>query len=589
MTTKLTLSYGQRRLWALDRLEGNSSSYNMPLAIRVKGELNVDALKNSLVALCTRHEAIRTVMRASDSGEPVGYLLDSPAVDDILHSIDLSQTYEANPEECERLITQHIRTEAAKPFDLEKDLSLRASLISLSQRESVLMLTMHHQAADGVSRNIIARELDEAYRAFLNGNQPAWTDLEIQYSDWAAWQQDNLQEGLAPAVERAKSRLTDVPELLALPLDHPRDPDRSRLAKEVSLNIDASTVAALEALSRKQNTTLYTALLAIYGTTLAKISRQHSVAIGSPVSGRDDIDTEALVGFLLNTVVMPVTPKDTQTPLELISQTHQIVQDCLADQDLPFEQLVEHLGVTRSLSHSPVFQAMLSLQTQGETQFKLGDLECTSESVGLPTAKLDLTLYLTKQSNGELTGSFEFDADLFETTTVENWAQAFVHTLKGFVDQPNAPLVTLPVMSQATREAVLSQSAGMQVNIAASQVSLMERFSAQACLTPDAPALIYGLGSDTQSMRYDELDRASSRLARLLISQGLGADQIAAVLLNRGPEMIVAMLAILKAGAAYLPLDPEYPQQRLEFMLSDSQASILLTTKDGAASLSRDA
>ena len=589
MTTKLTLSYGQRRLWALDRLEGNSSSYNMPLAIRVKGELNVDALKNSLVALCTRHEAIRTVMRASDSGEPVGYLLDSPAVDDILHSIDLSQTYEANPEECERLITQHIRTEAAKPFDLEKDLSLRASLISLSQRESVLMLTMHHQAADGVSRNIIARELDEAYRAFLNGNQPAWADLEIQYSDWAAWQQDNLQEGLAPAVERAKSRLTDVPELLALPLDHPRDPDRSRLAKEVSLNIDASTVAALEALSRKQNTTLYTALLAIYGTTLAKISRQHSVAIGSPVSGRDDIDTEALVGFLLNTVVMPVTPKDTQTPLELISQTHQIVQDCLADQDLPFEQLVEHLGVTRSLSHSPVFQAMLSLQTQGETQFKLGDLECTPESVGLPTAKLDLTLYLTKQSNGELTGSFEFDADLFETTTVENWAQAFVHTLKGFVDQPNAPLVTLPVMSQATREAVLLQSAGMRVNVDASQISLMERFSAQACLTPDAPALIYGLGSDIQSMRYDELDRASSRLARLLISQGLGADQIAAVLLNRGPEMIVAMLAILKAGAAYLPLDPEYPQQRLEFMLSDSQASILLTTKDGAASLSRDA
>ncbi|MDO9025799.1 non-ribosomal peptide synthetase, partial [Zwartia sp.] len=589
MTTKLTLSFGQRRLWALDRLEGSSASYNMPLAIRISGVLDIEALKKSFVALCTRHEAIRTVMRASESGEPVGYLLDPPAAETMLEITDLRQSHREDSEYCQRLVTEQIRAEAAKPFDLENDLSLRAGLILISPLESILLLTMHHQAADGVSRNIIARELDEAYCAFAQGKSPNWPDLDIHYSDWAAWQQDNLQEGLAPAVERARARLADIPELLALPLDHARDPDRSRRAQEVTLSIAAETVTALEALARKQNTTLYTAVLAAYGATLAKLSRQHVVAIGSPVSGRDDIDTESMVGFLLNTVVMPVTVGDTQSPLELIAQTHRTVQDCLADQDLPFEQLVEHLGVSRSLAHSPVFQAMLSLQTQGETSFKLGSLRCTPESVGLPTAKLDLTLYLTKQANGALTGSFEFDADLFEPSTVKVWAQAFDQMLKGFIHHPDAALVTLPLMDLITRDTVLSTSAGADVQINVSHSSLMERFTAQCVLTPDAPALISGLGSETDTLSYAALERASNQLARHLIAQGLGPDKIAAVLLNRSPEMVVAMLAILKAGAAYLPLDPEYPTQRLDFMLTDSQAAVLLTTTSGVDNLSENA
>ncbi|MFY9137451.1 amino acid adenylation domain-containing protein, partial [Zwartia sp.] len=589
MTTKLTLSYGQRRLWALDRLEGSSATYNMPLAIRVKGVLDVDALRNAFVALCTRHEAIRTVMRASESGEPIGYLLDPPSAASILSIIDLREIEQTDQGHIEKVVSELIHAEAAKPFDLENDLSLRASLILLSPLESVLMLTMHHQAADGVSRNIIARELDQAYCAYAQGHTPDWPELEIHYSDWAAWQQDNLQEGLAPAVERAKARLTDIPELLSLPLDHTRDPDRARHAQEVTLSISATTVQALETLARKQNTTLYTALLSVYGATLAKLSRQHAVAIGSPVSGRDDIDTEAMVGFLLNTVVMPVTVKDSQSASELIAQTHQTVQDCLADQDLPFEQLVEHLGVSRSLSHAPVFQAMLSLQTQGETDFKLGSLRCTPESVGLPTAKLDLTLYLTKQLNGELTGSFEFDADLFEASSVKIWAQVFEQMLQGFVEHPDAALITLSAINQSTRETVLAQSAGARVKLDASSTSLMERFTAQCMLTPDAPALITGLGAESKSISYAVLDRDSNKLARVLMSQGLGPDKIAAILLNRCPEMIVAMLAILKAGAAYLPLDPEYPQQRLDFMLTDSQSAVLITNANGLESISESA
>ena len=587
MKTKVTLSFGQRRLWTLDRLEGPSATYNMPAALRLHGRVNIAAIQKTLVALFLRHEALRTVMSQADSGEPEGYLLAVPDLNDVLTVSDLSALHADDPSACAARVGELIRQEAARPFDLGQDLSLRTGLLVLSADESVLMLTLHHQAGDGVSRNILARELNEGYSAFSRDEQPDWSPLEIQYSDWAAWQQASLAEDLDAKLARAKERLHHAPALLTLPLDHPRDADRARRAEQVPVNISVRLVDRLEQLARDAHTTLFCVVLAAYSATLARLARQDEVVIGSPVAGREDIETEALIGFLLNTLALPISVSGACSGRDLIARTRATVEAALFDQDLPFERLVEELGVERSLAHTPVFQAMLSFQTQGESSFCLGDLLCTSESVGLPTAKLDLTLYLGKTPDGGLGGSFEFDADLFDAASVNRWVLAFEQCLTGLAADPSQPVLTLPLVDETARTALLALSHGKDVALSG-ELSLPARFAAQRAASAQDVALFFETNDQPGSLTFAELDAASNRLARHLIARSIGPDQIVAILLERSPEMVVAMLAVLKAGAAYLPLDPEYPCARLAFMLTDSQSTCVLTTQSLFTALQAD-
>ncbi|MBZ1351825.1 non-ribosomal peptide synthetase, partial [Alcaligenaceae bacterium LF4-65] len=354
--------------------------------------------------------------------------------------------------ERERQLSELIRLETAKPFDLSHDLSLRAGVIVLGRQESVFTLTMHHQAGDGVSMAVLTRELMQGYSAYCLGAEPQWAPLPIQYCDWAAWQQASLEQGLEAKVARAKARLANAPESLTLPVDYARDPDRMRRAAYMSVRIEAPVVQALEALARRENTTLFTVVLAGYGATLGRLAGQDDVVIGSPVAGRNRVETEGLIGFLVNTLALPISIGGSCTVKELIRRTRASVEEALIDQDLPFDRLVESLDVVRSLSHTPVFQAMLAFQSQEQVELKLGELSCSFETVTLPRAKLDLNLALSVSASGALEGMFEYDADLFAESSVEIWREAFERLVQGLTASVDAPVKTLALMDGVARQ-----------------------------------------------------------------------------------------------------------------------------------------
>ncbi len=582
MAVKITLSYGQRRLWTLSRIEQSAATYNMPIAKRLHGAINKDALALALCLIIERHETLRTLITESENGHPVGILAAAPNQSDILEITDVSLLTLSNSEECADLVARLISEEASLPFNLATDIPFRARLIVISPTEHVLLLTMHHHAGDGTSWAIIGHELKHAYAAFNLAQSPKLPELQIQYSDWAHWQEAALKKKLEAKLKRSKERLLDVPERLTLPMDHPRNPDRVHRAGYVHINILASTVHGMEALARASKTTFFTTLLAAYGVLVSRIAGQSTVVIGSPVSGRTRSETEPLVGFFLNVLAIPVVTNTQSTIRDLINQTKIQVESAIVDQDLPFELLVENMEVSRSLDHTPIFQTMLSYQNQGHADFYLTGTSTESVQVGQATTKFDLTLALEPQTCGDVSGVFEYDADLFDQANVEHWAQCFVNLTKAMISAPEMPVVSLPMTSHTDRKAILDASCGLQVNNSAQPHNLAGLFARQVGLTPEASALFFESHTGHDSMTFEQLDVKSNQLAHYLLEKGIGSDQVVAILLVRSPEMIVAMLAVLKAGAAYLPLDPEHPASRLQFMLTDSQASLLLSTSTRA-------
>jgi len=572
----VALSYGQSRLWALDQVDGASATYNMAVAIHLTGQLDVNALRQALIALTDRHEALRTVIQESDEGAPFGRLLAAPSIEAALETYDLSVDFENSAATAQLTLQSLVETLAGRPFVLQTDLPLRATLIHTQPEHCVLVLTLHHHAGDGVSVNIFAKELEHAYGAYRSGHSPNWPAISVQYSDWAAWQQRNLEANIEAKLTRARQRLAELPELLTLPLDHPRSAQRAHRAGYLPIEIPAQTVLRLEQMAAKQETTLFTVVLAIFGATLAKIAGQDAVVIGAPVAGRNHSSTENMIGFLLNTLALPVSLTNNESALDLVQQCRQTVQSALDDQDLPFERLIDSLALTRSFLHTPVFQAMLAFQNQAVPEFAFQELDCASQILASHTAKFDLTLHLNKEIHGILLGNVEFDNDLFNVSSVNRWIEIFLFTIEGFLGDPEQPVRTLALMTPEAERVVVVASSGATKDIPAEYRVFTQAFEAQAKRHPDAIAL----RAAEAVMTYAELDEESNRLARYLIAQGVKTDQIVGLLIDRSPTLIIGILAIVKAGAAYLPLDANYPSSRLAYMLKDSQAIALLCTED---------
>lgn len=578
MTTKISISYGQRRLWTLDRIEQHAATYNMPVAVRLHGVINTQALANSLRLILERHESLRTLITESNSGHPTGLLADVPQAKDTLRIVNLKDQYQAHDNQTTDIINRLIREETATPFNLSNEIPFRSTLLVITATDHVLLMTMHHHAGDGSSWAIIGKELALAYAAFNNGLLPELPECQIQYSDWARWQEAVLKKKLNAKLARAKERLLGAPEKLTLPLDHARHPDRPRRAGYVPFHIPVGIAQGLEKLAQKSSATFFTALIATYGIFLSRISGQSMVVIGSPVSGRTRTEVENTVGFFLNTVAIPVLTHHNSTTHDLILQTKHQVASALVDQDIPFELLVEEMGVTRSLDHTPVFQTMLSFQNQDHADFSLEGTSAQVMPVGMTTTKFDLTLALEPLASGDVSGVFEYDADLFHESSVNNWSISFSSLLEAMVHAPDSPLYSLCMTSPSQRADILEASGGPVRDLSAQPLNLPALFAAQAVASPDEQALIFELSAEQHaSMSYAELDARSNQLARLLMASGCGPDHVVAVLLNRSPELIVAMLAVLKAGAAFLPLDPALPSSRLQFMLADSQSRLLLS------------
>ncbi|HEX8115893.1 MAG TPA: amino acid adenylation domain-containing protein, partial [Pyrinomonadaceae bacterium] len=563
---ELPLSFSQQRLWFLHVLDPQSAAYNIPLALRLRGRLDVPVLGESLREIVRRHEVLRTSY-AQAGGRPLQVIRESAEVD--LQVVDLSGVAEGERgAEALRLAGE----EAQRSFDLTRDPVLRAVLFKLGADEHILALTIHHMAADGWSLGVLLKELAALYEAFGRGAASPLPELPVQYADYAAWQREWMSgEVLEAQLGYWRRQLGGSLPLLELPTDRPRPAVQTFRGGRCALQIPAGVVRGLKSLGREEGATLFMTLLAGWQTLLSRYSNQQDVCVGTPVAGRTRVETEGLIGFFVNTLVLRTDLSGGPSFRELVGRVREACLGAYAHQEVPFEKLVEELQPERSLSRTPLFQVMFSLQNVPRDEPALGDLSVSPVRLENTTAKFDLTLGLTDTGDG-LSGAVEYNADLFDAETIERLAESFGVLLEAISVDPDGRVSELPLLTPARLHQQLSEWNETAQEYPTGSC-LHELFEQRAAENPWTAALFY----EGWEVSYGELNWRANRLAHLLRQRGVGPESRVGVLLPRTPELVISLLAILKAGGAYVPLDPRYPQERLRFMLEDSGAALVLT------------
>ncbi len=549
----LPLSFAQERLWFLDRFAPGGSAYNVPNAIRFRGDLDVDALAGSLRAVVRRHEMLRTAFREDVEGRP--FQVVSAEVDLPLPVIDLS----GDPDGLRRLAME----EALRPFDLGRAPLLRAVLFRLGEAEHVLLVTFHHVAADGWSLGVFVRE----FAALYSG--ASLPELAVQYGDFALWQREHLQgEILESQLNWWREELAGAPAVLELPTDRPRPAVRTGRGRLIPAEIPAALRGPLEELARREGATLFMALLAGFETLLHRYGASEDVLVGTPVANRSRPELEPLIGHFVNNLVMRGRLGGDPGFRGLLGRVRTAALGAYGNQDLPFERLVEALNVERSFSHSPLFQVMLTLQNGPLGALELPGLGVEAVDLDPGTAKYDLTLMLLDGPGG-LAGSLEIDADLFDAATGERLLGHLQTLLAAAVADPDRRLSDLPLMTTAERSQVLAR--GEEADIP--DLTVDRLFDLQAERTPRAVAVVQGEASLTYGALKSRAESIASHLRRL----GVGPEVRVGLALERTPDLLAALLGVLKAGGAYVPLDPGHPRERLAMIVEDAQPRVILT------------
>ncbi|HET6232844.1 MAG TPA: amino acid adenylation domain-containing protein [Longimicrobiaceae bacterium] len=566
------LSFAQQRLWLVDRLQPGGSAYNMGVSLRLSGPLDVPALERALDEIVRRHETLRTTFADAD-GSPVQVI--APHAPRGLPVVDLSASPEAESE-VRRLSAE----EARAPFDLNAGPLFRTLLLRSSSTEHVLVLTMHHVVSDGWSMGVLLGELSALYPAFEAGQPSPLPELPLQYADHAVRQREQLA---GAALERQaaywKEALSGAPAMLELPADRPRPPVQSMRGAAYAFPLPAAAGARLAALAREEEATPFMALLAAWQLLLSMESGQDDVVVGTPIASRTRPELEGMIGFFANTLALRARIDARESFRALLLRVREATLGAYDHQDLPFEKLVEELQPERSLGHSPVFQAVFSLQgATPQAAQPMGGVEMRIERAE-PQPKFDLSLTLF-EAPGSLTGSLEYASDLFDRATVERIARHLSHLLEQAAAHADAPLAHLGLVPGDERALLLGGWNGT-VSGDADPRPVHLVIAEQAARTPDGVALAFG----DEETTYAEMDAQANRLANHLRRMGVGADVPVAISLERSAERIVAMLAVLKAGGAFLPVDPAYPAERRAYMLADSGAPVLLTHSALAADL----
>jgi amino acid adenylation domain-containing protein len=563
------LSFAQERLWFIDQLQPGSPIYNMPAALAFQGRLDVAALTAALRGVVRRHESLRTSFQAI-GGEPRQVI--APALDPDsprLPIVDLSGLSDPGSE-ASRLAAE----DALRPFDLKRGPLLRAALLRRGPEDWTALLNLHHTVSDGWSFGVLVEELSALYAGRFSGE--LLPELPVQYADFAVWQRERLQgEALEAQLDWWRRELEGAPTVLELPADRPRPPSQSFRGGGEAIDVSVEVAAALAGLSRRHGATLFMTLLAAFQTLLHRHAGQDDVLVGSPVAGRTRPELERLIGFFVNMLVFRgrFAGEKVEGPSfeEVLERTRASALGAFAYQDLPFERLVEALGVERSLSHNPLFQAVLALQNAPLGELELPGVRLSPVSVEGGTAKFDLNLSLSEQPGGIL-GMIEYNADIFDGSTVRRMMDRFRVLLQEIAVDPSRPVWTLPLLPEAEREQLRDWSAIS--SDPGGDALLHELFAAQAGRTPEAVAVVF---EDT-ALTYGELDRRAAALARRLRDLGVGPEVPVGLCLERSAEMIVAVLGTLMAGGAYVPLDPAYPEERLRYLFEDSRMPVLVTT-----------
>lgn len=563
---ELPMSFGQQRLWFLQDFNAESSEYHSSAAIRLSGHMDVAALRGSIGDLAARHEVFRTTFDMVDGR---GLQLVHPLLEPDWREVDFTSVAAAEHEEQLRKL---IRTEAGRSYDLKNGPLLRALVVTLAQDEHVLVLGTHHIVTDGWSTGVITEELGALYAARVAGVPAQLPEVPVQYADFAAWQRRRLEdEGiLDEQLSWWREQLTDVAPL-ELPLDRPRSAVRSTEGAAYRFELPEPLIARVKEIAGAQDATLFMALTAAVKAIFARYSGQRDIAVGTATAGRGHGGLERLVGFLVNTVVLRSTVAPTLSFEALLRQVRENVLDAFAHEEVPFERVVETVRQERDTSRTPLFQVMVVMQDMPGEDLELPGLRASAMELERETALYDLTLEF-EQHEGGVRAVVEYSTALFDEATIARFAEHLGIVLNGAVETPTRVVSELPLLTDSEYVSVVHEWSRTD-GVAAPSSTIHERIAAQAAATPQAVAVTCG----DHSLTYRELDEQANRLARHLISIGAGPEVLVGLSAERSSHMVVGLLGILKSGAAYVPLDPSYPADRLQHMVSDSSARIVVT------------
>src|SRR5579864_2648180 len=568
---RLALSYGQQRLWFIDRLQGGSAEYNVAEALRLRGELKVEALERTINTIVERHESLRTHF-AEVEGSPVQVIEGVQRVE--IAMVDLR---EWEGEEQQERVRELMGEEGAEAFDLERGPVLRLKLLKLGEKEHVLLRTMHHIVSDGWSQGVFNREFMVLYEAYEQGRENPLPPLRVQNADFALWQRGELESGgLEAGLKYWKEQLRGIPERLELATDRARPVLQTFGADAVNVTLSAEQVKQLKRVSRENHATLYMSLLAGFAVLLGRYSGQEDIVIGSPIANRQETQLEEMIGFFVNTLVMRVRVKPEMSFGELLGEVRETALGAYQHQDIPFEKLVEELSPQRRLNHSPIFQVSFNLQNAPWKPQQMRGLEV--ERVGREDlqVRFDLEVHVWERGE-EVEITWLYNRDLFDGRRMEQMVGHYVRLLQSISGSALEAVGQLGLLEEGERQELVER--WRPARGAWLEKTLPELFEEQVKKSPGAVAVVWG----KEWMSYGELNARVNRLARVLLRRGAGPEEIVGVAVKRSLELVVALLAVVKTGAAYLPLDPDYPAGRLGWMVEDACPCCIVTSSEVAA------
>ena len=564
----IPMSFSQQRLWFIGQLEGESGQYNVSVSYYLNGDFDLKSMESAFVALVKRQQVLSTVYQVDRDQN--GFQIIKDVNEFTLSYSDLSTVSE---EEALVIIKQELNNEADRPFDISSDIMLRGKIFRLNDSRHVLAVTTHHIASDGWSVGVLTKELFELYQAIIENRTDSLPPLPFQYADYASWQRNLLQgDTLESLLGYWKNRLADIPEVHSLRLDHPRPEESTYAGGRYYQHINIDTAKDLSELARKCNASTFMTLHAAFSAFISNFTGEKDIVIGTPVANRDEEELTGIVGYFANTLVLRAELGDAPYFSQLLKQSRDRLLEAYEHKQIPFEKLVMELRPQRSLQHSPLFQIMLTFHNYEQVN------EVESEGLHVEVldqealvAKYDLTFDVIENDDG-LHITWEYAKDLFELSTIESMANTFAELLKSLIAEPERPIPELSMLSAAEREHLLYDLNDTSVDYAKDQC-IHQLFEAQVRKNPDNIALVY----EDKQLTYAELDKRANQVAHYLIKQGIKPDSLVVLSLYRSLEMVIGILAILKAGGVYVPLDPDYPQARLDYILEDCKAQVLLT------------
>jgi amino acid adenylation domain-containing protein len=561
----LQLSFAQRRLWFIAQLEPQNPAYNIPFALRMRGFINIGAIEYALGELVRRHETLRSRFPDREGRPVLEIAASSPQA---ITQCDFSME---SPEQREDAARRWCAAEALCPFDLAEGPLFRAALLRLDADHHILILTLHHIAADGWSVGILAREFAALYRAYYHSDSSPLPELPIRYRDYAIWQNEWLSDStVAGLLDYWRGKL-DGAETLELLTDHPRSPVPSYRAASVPFIIEPATWSTLQCVARDEGATAFMLLFAGWALLLGRYSGQSDIVVGTDIAGREQTETEGLIGFFINQLALRLTIDSGDTFRKLLRKARTVLIDAYDHQALPFETLVEALAPSRDLSRHPVFQCKLALEDDAPV-LDLPELECSLFAAGTPTIKTDLRMAV-RFTHNSIQGRIEFALDLFELSTIQRMAARFLTLLTGAAIAPDSAVAELPLISDLEQQSVIASARGPLEQFP--QVAVHELFEQRVAEMPDAPAVI----CEDRGWSYSELNKRANELASALLRLGAGPETRIGICLDRDERAVLALLAVLKSGAAYVPMDPAFPAERLAYLATSAKITVMLTLR----------